>query len=51
MRKRPVDVIGNAVKVMRIAVGEDSDADLDEGKNKAAISLIKGRYSSLRLAI
>jgi hypothetical protein len=49
--KRPADVIGNAVKVMRIAVGEDSEAAPDEGKNKAAISPIKSRYSSLRLAI
>lgn len=34
--KRPADVIGNAVKVMRIAVGEDDDAVPDDGKNKAA---------------
>jgi hypothetical protein len=26
--RRPADVIGNAVKVMRIAVGEDSDVEL-----------------------
>jgi hypothetical protein len=31
--KRPADVIGNAVKVMRIAVGEDADgAPADDGK-------------------
>ena len=39
--KRPADVIGNAVKVMRIATGEDSDAAPDDGKNKAAQALGK----------
>jgi hypothetical protein len=39
--KRPADVIGNAVKVMRIAVGEDSDIVPDDGKNKAAQALGK----------
>lgn len=34
-KKRPADVIGNAAKVMRIAVGEDSDTAPDDGKNKA----------------
>jgi len=38
--KRPTDVIGNAVKVMRIVVGEDSDnTPVDDGKNKAAQEL------------
>jgi hypothetical protein len=37
--KRPADVIGNAVKVMRIAVGEDDDVVPDDGKNKAAQAL------------
>ena len=37
--KRPADVIGNAVKVMRIAVGEESDVAPDDGKNKAAQAL------------
>lgn len=38
--KRPADVIGNAVKVMRIAVGEEADdAPVDDGKNKAAQEL------------
>jgi len=36
-RKRPADVIGNAVKVMRIATGEDEE--IDDGKDKAAQSL------------
>ena len=39
--KRPADVIGNAVKVMRIATGEDSDTAPDDGKNKAAQELGK----------
>ena len=37
--KRPADVIGNAVKVMRIAVGEESAVAPDDGKNKAAQAL------------
>jgi hypothetical protein len=37
--KRPADVIGNAVKVMRIATGEESDDVPDDGKNKAAQEL------------
>lgn len=37
--KRPADVIGNAVKVMRIATGEESDEKTDDGKDKAAVSL------------
>jgi hypothetical protein len=39
--KRPADVIGNAVKVMRIATGEESDVSPDDGKNKAAQALGK----------
>lgn len=36
-QKRPADVIGTAVKVMRIATGEESeDAVTDDGKDKAA---------------
>lgn len=30
--KRPADVIGNAVKVMRIATGEETDDTPDSGK-------------------
>jgi len=37
--KRPADVIGNAVKVMRIATGEEQDEKDDDGKDKAAQSL------------
>ena len=36
---RPADVIGNAVKVMRIATGEESDAVPDDGKDPAAKAL------------
>ncbi len=37
--KRPGDVIGAAVKVMKIATGEiEEDVD-DDGKNKAAVEL------------
>lgn len=39
--KRPADVIGNAVKVMRIATGEEDEALTDDGKDKAAQSLGK----------
>lgn len=40
--KRPADVIGNAVRVMRIATGEeeeDIEGQGDDGKDKAAQSL------------
>jgi hypothetical protein len=38
-QKRPADVISNAVKVMRIATGEEEDAVTEDGKDKAAQSL------------
>lgn len=31
--KRPADVIGNAVRVMRIATGEEADDVIDDGKD------------------
>jgi len=38
--KRPADVIGNAVKVMRIATGEEpEDYGHDDGKDPAAKAL------------
>ena len=40
-QKRPADVIGNAVKVMRIATGEDDESLTDDGKDNAAVSLGK----------
>ena len=39
--KRPADVIGNAVKIMRIATGEEQDEKDGDGKDKAAVSLGK----------
>ncbi|MBS9476861.1 RNA-binding protein [Ancylobacter radicis] len=40
--KRPADVIGNAVHVMRIATGEvDEAAPVDDGKDPAAKALGK----------
>ncbi len=37
--KRPADVIGNTVKIAKIATGEIEDEIIDDGKNKAAQSL------------
>ena len=40
--KRPADVIGNAVKVMRIATGDETEAlAQDDGKDPAAKALGK----------
>lgn len=38
-QKRPADVIGNAVKVMKIATGEECEELTEDGKDKAAQSL------------
>ena len=38
-QKRPADVIGNAVKVMRIATGEEKEEYQDDGKDPAAKAL------------
>jgi hypothetical protein len=38
-QKRPADVIGNAVKVMKIATGEEEEEYTENGKNKAAAEL------------
>ncbi|MCH9049853.1 MAG: RNA-binding protein [Proteobacteria bacterium] len=38
-QKRPADVIGAAVKVMKIATGEVREDIGDDGKNKAAVEL------------
>jgi hypothetical protein len=35
--KRPADVIGNAIKVAKIATGEKVDEKTDDGKDKAAV--------------
>jgi len=37
--KRPGDVIGAAIKVARIATGEEAEELDDAGKNKAAVEL------------
>lgn len=37
--KRPSDVIGNAVKVMKIATGEEEDVIEDDGKDPNAKAL------------
>lgn len=37
--KRPADAIGLAVKIARIATGEDEDFHVDDGKDKAAQAL------------
>jgi hypothetical protein len=44
--KRPADVIGNAVKVMRIATGEEEDA-LPSGKRKSGAAGSKARAAAL----
>jgi hypothetical protein len=39
-QKRPADVIGNAVRVMRIATGEiEESPPTENGKDKAAVAL------------
>ena len=35
-QKRPADVIGNAVRVMRIATGEEADDAIDDGEDPTA---------------
>jgi hypothetical protein len=40
--KRPADVIGNAVKVMRIATGEEEDA-ITTGSAAAALGKLGGQ--------
>ena len=37
--KRPADVIGNAIKIARIATGEEEEVLTDDGKDAAAVSL------------
>ena len=47
-QKRPSDVIGNAVTVMKIATGEIEEALTDDGKSKAAVEL--GRLGGIARA-
>jgi hypothetical protein len=45
-QKRPADVIGNAIKVARIATGEEEeDFSANDGKDKAAQSLGQRPYA------
>ena len=37
--KRPADVVSNAVRIARIATGEEEDEITEDGKDKAAVSL------------
>jgi hypothetical protein len=46
--KRPADVIGNAVHVMKIATGEIEETLTEDGKSKAAVEL--GRKGGLARA-
>ncbi len=39
--KRPADVVSNAVRIARIATGEEDEDPIDDGKDKAAVSLGK----------
>jgi hypothetical protein len=39
--KRPADVVGNAVDIMKVLTGEETDDAPDDGKDKAAQSLGK----------
>lgn len=47
-QKRPADVIGNAVTVMKIATGELAETTTEDGKSKAAVEL--GRKGGLARA-
>ncbi len=38
-QKRPADVIGNAVKIMRIATGEEEETPKRDARNQAAVEL------------
>lgn len=38
-QKRPADVIGNAIKIAKIATGEIEDEVVDDGKDPAAKAL------------
>jgi hypothetical protein len=51
-QKRPPDVIGNAVKVMKIATGEESDDTTNDGKDPAAKAMGKkgGRARAEKLS-
>jgi hypothetical protein len=37
--KRPADVVGNAIHVMKIATGQIEDITTEDGRNAAAVAL------------
>jgi hypothetical protein len=47
-QKRPVDAVGLAVHIMKIATGEIAETPTEDGKNKAAVEL--GRKGGLARA-
>ena len=52
--KRPADVIGNAVTVMKIATGEiEESGQTEDGKNQAAVALgrMGGRARAAKLTV
>jgi hypothetical protein len=48
-QKRPVDVIGNAVKVMRIATGEETE-EIETDRAKSAAAELGSRGGKARAA-
>ena len=44
-QKRPRDVVSNAVKVMRIATGEEEEEYEDDGKNRGRKLRVRPRLS------
>ena len=38
-QKRPADVVSNAIKVARIATGEETEELTEDGRDKAAVAL------------
>jgi len=46
-QKRPADVIGNAVHVMRIATGEIEETAVNEAQRKGGLKGAKARAKSL----
>lgn len=50
--KRPADVIGNAIRIAKIATGEEPEELTDDGKDKAAVSMGRrgGNARALKLS-
>ena len=49
-QKRPADVIGNAVRVMRIATGEEADDVQEPGITRAEVASKGGKARASKLA-